>query len=180
MPRRSRAINPHSNAQRTLLRLVGGVLTVVGGIFALVGFASFFSAFGGTGAPDKFWCVFVGLPMLGFGMMLLKMGFLGTAARYVAGEVAPVATDTLNYVADETHDSVRKVAGAVASGMRDAQRSTATPQVACRQCGHDNDHDARFCDQCGGAMAGPYTCPQCRKVNDTDARFCDGCGTALA
>ena len=175
--RRAHRINPHHQTQRSGLRLLGGVLVVVGGIFTAIGLISFFSAFGGGGFPSLFWCAFVGLPLLGFGTMLLKMGYMGSIARYVAGEAAPVAGDTLNYLADETQGSVRKMSAAVAAGLRGDADATATAR--CGSCGHDNDHDARFCDQCGSALQVANTCGQCGKVNDDDARFCDGCGTAL-
>lgn len=183
--RRSRRINPRSDSQRATLRLIGGILCAVGGVFVLVGMVSFFQSFNSFGGPpSKFWCVFVGAPMLAIGSRLLMLGYMGAVARYTAGEVAPVATDTLNFVADETRSSVRKVSGAIAAGVRDASRSsTATeagPQVACPSCHHDNDPDARFCDQCGTAMPGPNECGGCGKVNDSDARFCSGCGSSLA
>ena len=72
--RRNHRINPQAHSQRTALRLLGGILVAVGGIFTLVGLTSFFSSFGSFESPDKFWCAFVGLPMLGFGVMLLKLG----------------------------------------------------------------------------------------------------------
>lgn len=175
MARRHR-INPHHRVQRTGLRLIGWVLAVVGGLFTAVGLISFFAAFGGGGMPQYFWCAFVGMPLLGVGAMLLKMGYMGAIARYVAGEATPVATDAVNFVADETTASVRRVAGAIADGLRGA---SADPGVPCRSCGHANDADARFCDQCGSALPLRRACQRCHEVNDDDARFCDGCGAAL-
>ena len=118
--RRSRRINPRSDSQRASLRMIGGVMCAIGAVFAIIGFGSFFSAFGGHGSPDKFWCIFVGMPLVGIGSQMLKFGYLGAVARYAAGEVAPVATDTLNFAADETRGSVRKMSGAIAAGLRDA------------------------------------------------------------
>lgn len=179
--RRSHRINPQAHSQRTALRLLGGILVAVGGIFTLVGLTSFFSSFGSFEPPDKFWCVFVGLPMLGFGVMLLKLGYMGTIARYVAGEAAPVATDTLNFVADDARPGITKVASAIATGIRKTSQDCNQPMqvVACSSCGHDNDPDARFCDQCGNAMDTPQTCPNCAKVYSADQRFCSDCGTDL-
>lgn len=188
--RSSRPINPHAAAQRTGLRTIGLILTVVGAVFLLIGFGSFFGAmnesmssgpsFGANRGPDKFWCAFVGMPLLGIGIGMLKYGYMGKAARYVAGEIAPVATDTMKYAANATRDSVRDLAGAVAEGMRGETKAAEAPaMVACPQCNHDNDHDARFCDMCGTAMPGPKACGQCNKVNDADARFCSGCGAGL-
>ena len=173
-------INPHQDVQRAGLRLFGGILVVVGGIFTAVGLFSFFAAFGGGGVAAKFWFSCVGRPLRGFGTMLLKAGYMGSIARYVAGETAPVASDTLNYVARATKPGLRDAAGAIADGLRGGDAGQAGPGVPCRTCGHDNDADARFCDQCGAAMEQPNTCRQCRRVNDDDARFCDGCGAQLA
>ena len=177
---RSRRINQHASTQRTGLRTLGAILAVVGGIFAAVGMVSFFSSFGAkpfeSSPPDKFWCAFVGVPMLGIGLTMLKIGYMGTIARYVAGETAPVVSDTLNYVADETKDSIRKVVSSAAAGLRTPTEDATT---SCPACGHNNDHDARFCDHCGKAMPGPKACGNCGNVNDHDARFCDDCGTAL-
>lgn len=190
--RSSRPINPNADAQRSGLRTIGLILTVVGAIFMIVGIGSFFSSmnsamtstptFGELPAgPDKFWCAFVGMPLLGIGIGMLKYGYMGKAARYVAGEIAPVATDTMKYAANETRDSVRDLASAVSEGLRKEPKTDDGPaMVACPQCNHMNDHDARFCDMCGTAMPGPKTCGQCNKVNDADARFCSGCGSTLS
>jgi hypothetical protein len=174
---RNRPINPSQQSQRQGLRLIGGVLAVVGGILTAIGLFSFFGAFGGGGMPSLFWCAFVGLPMLGIGVQMLKAGYVGTIARYVAGETAPVASDTLNYMAGETKEGIRDVAAAIGAGIRGKAAGT---QVACSKCSHPNDADARFCDQCGAAMPRRQECPKCRTVSDAGARFCNGCGERLA
>ena len=115
--------------------------------------------------------------MLGIGTMLLKLGYMGAVARYIAGETAPVAGDTINYLADETHGSMRKIAGAIGEGLRG---TAAVATVACPACGHGNDADARFCDQCGAKMPTERTCASCGHLNDVDARFCANCGSALS
>ena len=179
---RSSRINPRSDGQRTGLRSIGVIVFGIGAIFTVVGLGSFFSSMGSFGSPDKFWCAFVGLPLMAIGGRMLMLGYMGTVARYAAGELAPVATDTLNYVADQTRGSIHNMSSAVATGIRDAaasQEDAGGMQVACASCSHPNDVDARFCDQCGAGMPGPNTCGQCAKTNDPDARFCDGCGSAL-
>lgn len=176
---RNHRINPNGNQHRASLRLLGGILVTVGAIFTMVGGFSFFSAFGGGGRPDQFWCMFVGVPMLGFGATLLKLGYMGTIARYVAGEAAPVAADTLNYVVDESRGSVRRMAAAVAEGMQEAASSEAKT-IACHGCNHDNARDARFCQQCGVALQPASACPACQRAHEPGARFCSDCGTGLS
>src|SRR3954467_7840197 len=47
----------------------------------------------------------------------------------------------------------------------------------CTGCGTENPHDARFCMQCGTALA--RSCPSCGTDNPPQARFCMSCGAAL-
>ena len=103
------------------------------------------------------------------GIWATKFGYLGAAARYVAGETAPVARDTANYVLDGTKETIREVASAV--------RGDGGKGLACPKCGHANDTDAKFCDECGTALQ--RACPKCGDVNAADAKFCDDCGTQL-
>jgi class 3 adenylate cyclase/tetratricopeptide (TPR) repeat protein len=49
--------------------------------------------------------------------------------------------------------------------------------VACPACGSDNEAGARFCDECGAALAS--TCPQCGALVREGKRFCAQCGTPL-
>lgn len=167
-----RPINPDHHQHRAGLRTFGLLLAVPGGILTAIGLVSFFGAMGGGGAPTMFWCAFLGLPMLGFGVHLLKLGYMGTIVRYVAGETAPVATDTLNYMARETKDAVRDVAGAVAAGLQGAQSP-------CARCGHLDDTSANFCSQCGTARSGEVACAQCQAGNQPSARFCRQCGSSM-
>jgi len=118
------ALNPAAAAQRGLLR-AGGILLVAAGLaFALVGALDFFGAFGHGGMPEKFWCLFVGLPLLGIGMALLRAGFFGAAARYTAGEVAPVVGDSIEYLGARSSGVVRDLARQVAEGARDGTSPT--------------------------------------------------------
>lgn len=138
---------------RSGLQIGGGILVGLGGLLALGGFADFFGSMGSTSAPTHFWMLFIGLPMIGLGVRMLKGGFLGTTTRYVAGEVAPTVKDTLEYVG---------VGG---------QKTT------CAKCGGTNDADAKFCDNCGAALS--ISCPSCGHTNAADSAFCSACGKPL-
>lgn len=50
--------------------------------------------------------------------------------------------------------------------------------MVCVQCGHDNAHDAFFCEACGSAL--PRECANCGTANTTSAKFCKRCGSVLA
>ena len=157
--------------------MFGWLLVIAGGIFTAIGlidFFSSFSAFPNGGSPTKFWCAFVGLPLLGLGLMLLKLGYMGTFMRYVAGETVPVATDAVNEMAHGTQEGVATVAAAVRRGL------TENPTViACPECDADNAPEASFCDQCGATMPRETLCPACHDPVEAGARFCDQCGHRL-
>lgn len=170
--------HPAHATHRSALRFVGFVLTLVGGGFTAVGLLSFFGAMAGGGMPQQFWCAFVGLPMLGFGTMLLKVGYLGAVTRYVAGEAAPVAVDVTNYVVANTADSLRRAARAVGEGLRG--EGPASDGEPCPACHTAQARDANFCSACGAAMPREQACGSCHHRNPTVARFCNGCGAALA
>jgi class 3 adenylate cyclase/tetratricopeptide (TPR) repeat protein len=49
--------------------------------------------------------------------------------------------------------------------------------VICSNCAADNRPDAKFCRECGAALA--IRCPACGAPNEAGQKFCDECGTAL-
>ncbi len=51
------------------------------------------------------------------GGVLSMYGFMGAVFRFAAGEVAPVAADATNYMAEETKGAVETVAKAAAKGV---------------------------------------------------------------
>ena len=130
-----------------------------------------------SGGPTKFWCLFVGLPLVAAGIGMTTAGYKGAIARYSAGELAPVAADTFNYVADTTQEGVRTMVGGVVAGLRDEAGGKTEHAVICRRCGAENGEASKFCDQCGDGLPTEIACPSCSAINDPDARFCDGCGT---
>lgn len=174
-------IDPEHKTIRGKLRKAGPAVLVAGAIFMLVGFVDFFSAFGGDSPPTLFWCFFVGMPLIFFGGVLTSAAYAGRVSRYMSQETTPVMTDTFNYAARETKDGVREIAGAIGEGLRGTGRTTAPAEVRirCAKCNTENDADAKFCDNCGEALAKTRTCPACNELNDPDARFCDNCGREL-
>ena len=52
--------------------------------------------------------------------------------------------------------------------------------VHCRQCGGENEPDAKFCQACGKGMAKTKACSDCRELNASDANFCSQCGRVLS
>ncbi len=172
-------IDPKHDEKRSTLRVLGVIIFVVGLIFMITGLVSFFSAFGSFEPPRLFWCCFGGMPLLWLGAVLGGAGFMGALARYTAGESAPVAKDTINYMADGTKEGLRTVATAVAEGVAAGAGVAKSAQVHCPKCNEPNNVDSRFCKSCGSALPALKTCPACQATNDADAKFCDQCGRAL-
>lgn len=172
-----RQIDPGHSETRGCLRVLGPMLIILGGGFMLVGMVDFFASFGGWEGPQLFWCCFVGMPLLFAGFVTTSYGYMGKVARYQAGEMAPVAKDTFNYLADGTQEGVETVSSAISRGLAHGVTSD-TASVACPRCGEANDPDAKFCDHCGAPLT--RTCPSCGEANAPDAKFCDHCGQALS
>lgn len=142
-------------SKRTALRILGVVLFGGGLVLTVVAFADLFSTMSSDDmeVPSRFFLAFIGLPLLGVGGWCLQLGFLGAAAKYSAGEVAPTARDTLGFM-----------------GLTDGG-------VTCANCGSRNPSTAKFCDDCGRPLA--RSCSGCGKANAGDARFCADCGNPL-
>lgn len=175
----TRPVNPAADRQRAMLRTFGILLVVSGAILTLIGMVSFFSSFGEMPnfgepmGPRYFWCAFLGLPLIGFGSFLLKLGYLGTFSRYVAGEAEPVVSDTVNALAKNTAPAARDFARAVREGLATSHGA------ACPHCGSIDPGAGDFCDDCGKPIAAA-PCPKCSGRNAADARFCTHCGHAMA
>lgn len=140
---------------RTGLRVLGGVLLAVGGTMTVIGMLDFLSSFGGNdfGFPTLFILAVIGMPIASFGWKLLIAGYLQVGSRYLAGETAPVAKDTIEYL-----------------GYGQAK-------TKCAHCGAESDAEAKFCDDCGKPMT--IACAECDTANDARAKYCDECGAAL-
>jgi hypothetical protein len=172
-------IDPNHGRKRGVLRLIGPIFLAVGLIFMLIGLIDFFRAMSGHGEPKLFWCLFVGMPLVFIGGVGIQAGFIGAVARYMAGESAPVAKDTFNYMADGTKEGVKTIAGAVGEGLAGAGIGKPV-RVRCHKCNQLNDAASKFCKGCGTALLKTKACPGCNELNDPDAKFCDHCGRAMA
>ena len=171
-------IDPEHGKKKQVIRYIGIALLVVGAILILIGLGSFFASFGSKGGPPRyFWCAFLGMPISFVGTVLTGYGFMGAVARYTAGEAAPVAKDTFNYMAEGTQDGVRTLASAIGQGLRgDTTPGSTASGVRCMKCTHINSAETKFCGECGFSLQKSKPCPSCAEVNDPDARFCDNCG----
>jgi hypothetical protein len=111
----------HQRQIRNAFRIAGPALAGVGLLFILIGTADFFMA-AGFDPPRFFWCNFVGMPLLFVGLALSGFGYMGVVQRYVAGESAPVAKDTFNYVGANIQPGVKSIASAVAQAVRESSK----------------------------------------------------------
>ena len=110
--------SPQHLKVRRVLRIAGPIILVIGLIFTATAFISFIGSMSGNSGPPKlFWCGFVGMPLMFVGGVLCIYGFMSAVARYAAAEQAPVAADTVNYLADNTKEGVKTVSKAVAQGV---------------------------------------------------------------
>jgi len=166
-------VNPGHATIRGVLRITGPVVVVIGLIFTITGMVSFFASIGTFEPPRYFWCAFVGLPLVAFGVGITQYAFMGRMFRYVAGETAPVAKDTFNYLAKGTQQGVRTMARAVGEGLQ-----SSSTELQCVKCGQTNNTDARFCRKCGATLG--MTCPSCGRLSAPGTSFCDACGKELA
>ncbi|QIX28039.1 hypothetical protein ncot_16655 [Nocardioides sp. JQ2195] len=133
---------------RTVFRVVG-VLALLGFVLLLVLFAKDVASTMGDESfvPEtpNFMLFFAALPLLIVAGVCLNAGFGGAAARYAAGEVMPVAKDSLEYLTD-------------GQGVGHLGRTPGAPPEdhagpSCSRCGVRNDAEATFCDACGDRLA---------------------------
>ena len=192
MSRRYNLDNDKHRSNRSVLRIIGPMILVLGIILTVIGFGGFISAFlsGMNNGPSLdgppkgiglFFFAFLGLPLIGIGAAITKFAFMGAVARYAASEIAPVGKDTANYMIDGTKDAVgdlaQSVGAGIAAGLTGDRPEAET--VDCPQCGAACDSGARFCDQCGASIPGPVRCQSCGAMNEPDAKFCSQCGEAM-
>ena len=116
-PELNKLQQPGQDSIRRALRIAGPVIFLAGLLCAIIATTSLFASAGSFAPPHYFWLGFVGLPLMFVGGVLCQFGFMGAVARFIAGESAPVAADTVNYMAEETKGAVETVAKAAAKGV---------------------------------------------------------------
>lgn len=177
-------VGPGHSWVRDLLRVVGPAVLGVGLLLIVVGVGSFFSTFnsfgtGNFGPPKYFWCAFVGMPVLFVGGVLCMGGYSAVVHRYMAGEMAPVAKDTFNYMAHGTRDGVRDLASAlgegIAAGVAGTREHSTEGEAACPTCGATSPVGAQFCSGCGASFLAA-SCSSCGGPLVAGAKFCHRCG----
>lgn len=159
-------IDPGHSAKRRQISLVSVVMLVIGFAILAYGLIQFSSGFLRPSSeffadPDRVMdedrrsgftgviCVFIGAVGMMFGARGLFFARAGSILRYAAGETAPVAKDTFDYLADETQEGVEKVARAVTKGAARTASAAEVIKVRCRGCGYLESEDAKFCSGCG-------------------------------
>jgi len=133
---------------RNAFRVAGIVLTAAGIVMIVLGFLSLFDTMNADpfsdesfGPPKRFFLAFIGMPVAAVGGWCLQAGFAGVAARYAAGEGAPVVKDSVAYLTD-------------GEGLLGVGRTVDDPASKfCTSCGKPSSEAARFCESCGHAFA---------------------------
>jgi len=136
-------INPNHRAQNAFLKTFGPLVLLVGIVFLAIGTIDFFVSSSNFQSPKYFWCCFVGIPITFFGAFMTKMAYMGKVARYSAAELAPVAKDTFNYVANESAEGISSIAQALKETPADGSSIEAriTKLDELRKKGIINDED---------------------------------------
>ena len=153
-------INPNHKQKRTIIRIVGFVFIGIAIILAISAFNT------PSTKPEDFLSGNVGMNQIekegmskftkiggamfsGFiGFACLAFGYQGAVARYQAGEMAPVAKDTFNYMANETQDGVRTIGRAFSEGIKDSSSVKEIIYVLCPKCRTKNEDNSKFCKEC--------------------------------
>lgn len=160
----------HSRA-KLILKITGAIVAAGGLACTIAGFANMIVSTQNSEAPDLFWLIIIGFPCIGFGLMLLLLGFRRELATYAKNEAAPV----LNEAAHDLSPAVQVTAQAVREGL--SAQSDATKAIACPHCSAQNPAGNKFCTSCGKPLV--VTCPHCGHPADSGAAFCGNCGQPL-
>jgi ribosomal protein L40E len=175
-------IDPRHERSQALLRFLGPLVLGLGVVLTAIGLISFFASFRTFEPPRYFWAALIGLPLIGIGAAITRLGYLGAFFRYFSGEVTPVARDTFNTMAEGTQSGVETVARALGRGLSSGMGGNILPEpgtILCRRCEAPNPSHARFCNQCGTALQGS-TCTECGAAMVPGAQFCNQCGKPVA
>lgn len=156
----------HQNTKRTF-RVLGVVLLAFGAVLAMTGFVNFALSISDGEMPTLFWMLFLGFPLLAFGLMLLLMSLRQEITRYVKNETIPV----INEAGEEIAPAVRAVAAAAREGV------IPTEHLTCGACGAENPAGNSYCGKCGAPLA--RTCPACGASVKAGDAYCGQCGKKL-
>jgi hypothetical protein len=146
-------IDPGHQKVLKVLRTVGPILLVLGGLCTLVAFIDLVRVMMDISDwPRFFWLFFVGGPLIFLGSALTSTGYAGRIARFHAAQYAPGAKDTFNYMAEGTQDGIKTVARSVAEGIQEAgvaATSQSKETLKCPACGFVETGNAAYCSGCG-------------------------------
>ena len=176
-----RGIDPFHRRTQGALRMLGPIVLCLGVILTAVGLISFFSAFGTFEPPRYFFAAIIGLPTIGIGLVLTRLGYLGAFFRYVSAEVSPVATDTFNAMSEEASKGMEAMARAASRGFSTGlgrQRFPKEQTLDCPHCQAANTGNAQFCNQCGTSLVS-RACSHCSAELLPRSQFCNQCGKAV-
>ena len=129
--------------KRAIFRTLGPIILGAGILCVAIAGIDFFTL-DFFEEPKYFWLFFVGLPLLFVGANICLLGYGADLAKYQSREMAPVAKDTFNYLANETTEGVEAITRAVQKG-----KSTVVEAKVCSACQELNKMDAKFCNECG-------------------------------
>jgi membrane protease subunit (stomatin/prohibitin family) len=123
-----------------------------------------------------------------------SMGVIGDVGRYTQFQAADAMRDAAQNPSGGAGTGAGLGAGfavgnAMAGAMTDAirqskeggaasQPAAAAAAIACSQCGHRNDPNAKFCVECG-AKQGSAKCANCQADLPPGAKFCNECGQKI-
>lgn len=151
------------NRTKLILKILGLLLLATGITFVVIGFVDVFGSFG-DGMPSKFWCFFVGFPVIFVGASMSVLGFRGEIHRYVKNESAPI----FNEMSMDIQPGIQNIASATKDGL--------IGSVRC-ECGEVNAAGSKFCNNCGKPLSA--ACPGCGEEIPAGAKFCNNCGKKL-
>ena len=128
-----------SNQQKnkTIFKIVGGVLVIIGLTLTIIGFANFFANIGDDKFPKLFWMTFVGLPLIAIGGMLLLFGY---RREFSAKRVAALMPKM-----KEMQEAMAPLADELAAAADAAK-------ITC-ECGKINPSSSKFCSECGKSLS---------------------------
>ncbi|MBI1370505.1 MAG: hypothetical protein GC162_17860 [Planctomycetes bacterium] len=134
----------HHARMRSSLQLIGPSVLIAGLSMVAWGIYDIFV----HGNMAFHFSPFAGMLLIFVGAVMTLNGYLGAMMRYQANEMAPVASDAVNDLAEGTQEGVRTSARAMASGLREGFTQEA-PTGYCTTCGAGHAAEANFCAKCG-------------------------------